>query len=92
MKLTSARFRDQMKSPLETAIYWVEYVARHKGAPHMHSASLNMSFISYHNIDVFVILGAALMVIILLTKRLMSMVFSLFKNSNSNAPVKQKKS
>lgn len=58
----------------------------------MHSASLNMSFISYHNIDVFAILGSALLGILLLTKRLMSLVFRLFKNSNNSSPVKQKKS
>lgn len=58
----------------------------------MHSVSLNMSFISYHNIDVFLILGAALMMVVWLVKRLLSIVFSFFKNSNSISSVKQKKS
>lgn len=40
-------------TPLTTAVYWVEYVARHKGAPHLHSAGQDLSFLQYHNLDVF---------------------------------------
>lgn len=65
-------------------------MARHKGAPHMHSASLNLSFISYHNIDVFLVLGATLMVVILLTKRLIRLLFSSLKKINNISSVKQK--
>ncbi|KAF5280026.1 hypothetical protein FQA39_LY05407 [Lamprigera yunnana] len=41
-KELSARFRDRPLPPLETAIYWVEYVARHKGAPHLRTAAVGM--------------------------------------------------
>ncbi|KAH8414636.1 hypothetical protein KR215_011198, partial [Drosophila sulfurigaster] len=34
-KEISRRFRDQPTSPIETAMWWTEYVLRHKGAPHM---------------------------------------------------------
>lgn len=52
-KTVSERYRDQQNEPLKTAIYWVEYVARHKGAPHLRSAGQDLSFIEYHNLDVF---------------------------------------
>lgn len=52
-KITSERYRDQLKTPMETAIYWVEYIARHNGAPHLRSSSLQLSTICYYNIDVF---------------------------------------
>ncbi|KAJ6644050.1 UDP-glucosyltransferase 2, partial [Pseudolycoriella hygida] len=52
VKLMSDRYRDQPLTPLETAIYWTEYVARHKGAPHMRSAGLDLSFFAYYSIDV----------------------------------------
>ena len=54
-KTISKRYRDQPKRPLETAIYWVEYVARHNGALHMHSAGQDLNFIAYHNIDILLI-------------------------------------
>ncbi|KAM8701367.1 hypothetical protein ACLKA7_000062, partial [Drosophila subpalustris] len=37
-KELSSRFRDQPTSPLERAVWWTEYVLRHKGAPHMRMA------------------------------------------------------
>ncbi|KAG8336178.1 hypothetical protein J6590_050380, partial [Homalodisca vitripennis] len=37
-KLLSERFRDRPMSPLDTAVYWTEYVLRHKGARHLRSA------------------------------------------------------
>lgn len=39
--------------PQETVVYWTEYIARHKGAPHIKSAAQQLSFIEYHMIDVF---------------------------------------
>ncbi|XP_037038185.1 UDP-glycosyltransferase UGT4-like isoform X2 [Bradysia coprophila] len=53
IKMMSDRYRDQPLTPLETAIYWTEYVARHKGAPHIRSAGLDLSFFAYHSLDVF---------------------------------------
>lgn len=59
----SERYRDQAITPLETAIYWIEYVARHKGAPHLRSAGLDLSFFAYHSLDVFAVLSTALFVV-----------------------------
>lgn len=36
-QITSEIYRDRLVPPMETAIYWVEYVAATKGAPHLHS-------------------------------------------------------
>ncbi|XP_055904974.1 UDP-glycosyltransferase UGT5-like [Eupeodes corollae] len=64
-KSMSERFRDQPMKPLDLAVYWVEYVARHKGAPHLHSAGQDLGFIQYHNIDAIGILfGGILLVLI----------------------------
>lgn len=38
---------------METAIYWVEYVVRHKGAPHLRSTGQNLDIVTYHNLDVY---------------------------------------
>lgn len=47
----SQRFRDQPIHPLDTAVYWTEYVLRHKGAPHMRVLPSNLKLIDYYSLD-----------------------------------------
>lgn len=58
MNLISQRYWNQLRPPLETAIYWVKYVARHKGAPHMRSIAIDMPFYVYYNLDCWAFLIA----------------------------------
>ena len=44
--------RDQPEHPLDRAIYWTEYVLRHKGAYHLQSPAREYSFLQYYLIDV----------------------------------------
>lgn len=44
--------RDQKESPLERAIYWTEYVIRHKGAYHLQSPAKDLNFFQYYLLDV----------------------------------------
>lgn len=55
--------------PLETAIYWVEYIARHRGAAHMHSAGQDLSFLAYHNLDILIAVFAFFYVLKKLVKK-----------------------
>lgn len=55
-KTVSKRYRDQPMTPLDTAVYWTEYVLRHNGAPHLRSASIDLNFWQYHSLDVLAIL------------------------------------
>lgn len=55
-KELSVRFKDRPMPPLETAIYWIEYVARHKGAPHLRSAAVGMPYYQYLLLDVIAFL------------------------------------
>lgn len=60
-------FRDRPVSPMETAVYWTEYVIRHKGAPHLRTAAAEMPWYQYYLIDVlFVIFLLPLIVFVLL--------------------------
>lgn len=43
-------------SPMDTAIYWTEYVIRHKGAPHLRSTAVGMPWYQYYLIDVFFVI------------------------------------
>ncbi|XP_063921929.1 UDP-glycosyltransferase UGT5-like [Zophobas morio] len=60
-KKISENFHDRQVSPMETAIYWVEYVIRHKGAPHLRVAALDLPWYQYYLVDVigFLVLVSA---------------------------------
>ncbi|KAI8129053.1 2-hydroxyacylsphingosine 1-beta-galactosyltransferase [Lucilia cuprina] len=60
----SKRYKDQPIEPLALATYWVEHVARHKGAKYLHCAGLDMNFIQYHNIDAILILYGGLLFVL----------------------------
>ncbi|EDV54565.2 uncharacterized protein Dere_GG21225 [Drosophila erecta] len=47
----SERYRDQPMSPLATAIWWTEYVLRHKGAHHMRVAVQDSGFFAYYDLE-----------------------------------------
>ncbi|XP_047118228.1 UDP-glycosyltransferase UGT5-like [Schistocerca piceifrons] len=51
-KQLSQLFRDRPRPPLEEAVYWVEYVIRHRGAPHLRSAALDLAWYQYLLLDV----------------------------------------
>ncbi|XP_062922150.1 UDP-glucuronosyltransferase 2C1-like [Mobula hypostoma] len=73
MKKLSALHRDQPVSPMERAIFWIEYVARHKGAGHLRSESYRLPWYVYHCVDVivslfFVLLMVTVLVIVALKK------------------------
>jgi glucuronosyltransferase len=53
-------YRDQPLTPLEQAVFWTEYVIRHKGAPHMRSAALDLTWYQYFLLDVIAVLVLAL--------------------------------
>ncbi|KAE8746863.1 UDP-glycosyltransferase-17 [Frankliniella occidentalis] len=63
----SERFRDRPMSPLDTAVYWTEYVIRHKGAPHLRGGARNLAWYQEALLDVFAVvfllLAAALFVL-----------------------------
>jgi glucuronosyltransferase len=50
-------FLDQPLTPLEQAVYWKEYVIRHKGAPHLRSAVLDLAWYQYFLLDVIDVLA-----------------------------------
>ncbi|XP_018325088.1 UDP-glucuronosyltransferase 1-3 isoform X1 [Agrilus planipennis] len=73
-KQLSARFKDRPLPPLETAIYWVEYVARHGGAHHMRTAAVGMPLYKYLLLDVIAFLLAVITAILWITYRIVKFV------------------
>ncbi|XP_055848943.1 UDP-glycosyltransferase UGT5-like [Episyrphus balteatus] len=85
----SARYRDQPMEPLELAIYWVEYIAKHKGAPHLHCAAQELNFFQYHNIDILFILLGAIVLLVFVIKMLIQKISS-HSGANLKGKVKSK--
>ncbi|XP_063697845.1 UDP-glycosyltransferase UGT5-like [Culicoides brevitarsis] len=46
-------YRDKPMTAVDTAIYWIEYVIRHRGARHMHYPGAELNFIQSNSIDVY---------------------------------------
>ncbi|XP_045650033.1 UDP-glucuronosyltransferase 1-6-like isoform X3 [Ursus americanus] len=62
MRLSSLH-KDRPIEPLDLAVFWVEFVMRHKGAPHLRPAAHDLTWYQYHSLDVIgfllaVVLGA----------------------------------
>ncbi|CAL8104505.1 unnamed protein product [Orchesella dallaii] len=58
--------KDLPQTPLDKAVYWTEYVLRHKGAPHLRSAARDLNFFQYYVLDVAAVLIVLLVLIIYL--------------------------
>ncbi|XP_012774313.4 UDP-glucuronosyltransferase 2C1-like [Maylandia zebra] len=57
--------RDQPITPMEKAVFWVEYVMRHKGARHLRTEAYKMPWYSYYCLDVLFILLSVVTVLLL---------------------------
>ncbi|XP_070470856.1 UDP-glucuronosyltransferase 2B31-like isoform X2 [Equus przewalskii] len=51
MKLSRIQ-HDQPMKPLDRAVFWIEFVMRHKGAKHLRPASHDLTWFQYHSLDV----------------------------------------
>ncbi|NWI12659.1 UD2A1 glucuronosyltransferase, partial [Crypturellus soui] len=47
---------DQPMKPLDRAVFWIEFVMRHKGAKHLRPASHHLTWYQYHCLDVLAFL------------------------------------
>ncbi|XP_030624659.1 UDP-glucuronosyltransferase 2C1 isoform X2 [Chanos chanos] len=58
MQRLSRLHRDKPVHPMDSALYWIEFVMRHKGAAHLRTESYKMPWYSYHSLDVMAFLLA----------------------------------
>ncbi|XP_023034773.1 UDP-glycosyltransferase UGT5 [Drosophila willistoni] len=66
-KQMSSHFADQPMSPLDSAVWWTDYVLRHKGAPHMRLDQEGIPFVRYYKIDTFaLVIGRFALIAIIL--------------------------
>ncbi|VVC25656.1 UDP-glucuronosyl/UDP-glucosyltransferase [Cinara cedri] len=80
----SMRFKDRPKTPKEEVIYWTEYIIKHKGAHHLKSAALKLSWWQYLLIDMLIAIVLGLFVIAYV-------VFAVFKTMKNQLSKEKKK-
>lgn len=90
MKKLSSRFKDRPSNATETAVYWTEYVIRHKGAKHLRTAAVGMPWWKYYLVDV---IGFILLVVISVLYVIFFVLKLIFKKlfKKSTPKKKQKK-
>lgn len=86
-KLRSKLMHDRPLKPMDTAIYWIDYVLRHKAVKHLRSAGLNVRWYEHIYLD------AALMFLVgfWLIKQIIVVFINRTKNVITNMNKKQKK-
>lgn len=91
MKRASQIFRDRPESPLEKAVYWVEYIIRHEGADHLRSAGVNLSWFSYFLLDIIGVFIVLLVLVWLVVKRVADKLFDGIKYGKETQNIKIKR-
>ncbi|CAG9831120.1 unnamed protein product [Diabrotica balteata] len=54
-KIRSSLFHDRPMKPLDLAVYWTEFVVRHKGAQHLRVAAMDLRWYQYFLLDVIAV-------------------------------------
>ncbi|XP_048220626.1 UDP-glucuronosyltransferase 2B31-like [Perognathus longimembris pacificus] len=68
MKLSRIH-HDQPVKPLDRAVFWIEFVMRHKGAKHLRPAVHDLTWLQYHSLDVIGFLLACVAAVIFIFTR-----------------------
>lgn len=59
---------DRPQTPQQTLAYWVDYVIRHNGAPHLRVAALDLNWYQYLLLDVALFLVVTTVILIIALK------------------------
>ncbi|XP_018563264.1 UDP-glucuronosyltransferase 2B37 [Anoplophora glabripennis] len=84
-KMRSRVMHDLPVKQLDEAMFWIEYVIRHKGAPHYRSPALNLKWYQRLLLDVILTIAVVLFAIVAIISCLVKSVFrNLDKNVKKN--------
>lgn len=74
-KKTSALFRDNPLTPLEKAVYWIEFVARHGGTAHLRTAANDLHWFQRLLLDVVLVAVVLVVAFLWTTKKIVVFTF-----------------
>ncbi|XP_069959609.1 UDP-glycosyltransferase UGT5-like isoform X1 [Cherax quadricarinatus] len=85
----SKLMRDQPVSPTELAVFWTEYVIRHKGAPQLRSPAAQLSWVEFLMLDVIFLLHLTVFFLYFITRRILRVIYA--KIFSANDSIKKKR-
>ncbi|XP_050427170.1 UDP-glucosyltransferase 2-like [Adelges cooleyi] len=88
-KKLSQRFKDRQLNATETAVYWTEYVIRHKGARHLRTAAVGMPWWKYYLVDVISFITIVIFAVLYVIYFILKTVYK--KCTKKNVPKKKVK-
>ncbi|KAF5892306.1 UDP-glucuronosyltransferase 2A1-like isoform X1 [Clarias magur] len=62
MRKISSLYHDTPIKPMDSAIFWLEFVMRHKGAAHLRTESYKMPWFAYYNVDIVAFILSVFMI------------------------------
>ncbi|XP_045536656.1 UDP-glycosyltransferase UGT5 [Papilio machaon] len=86
----SQRFKDRPMTPLDTAMFWLEYLLRNKNAEALKNPALDLSWFEYLMLDVYAIVLLSGIVIIGVILKTISLIKSVLFSKNINNDKKNK--
>lgn len=86
-KELSVRFKDRPMNALDTAMFWIEYVMRNNGAHYMKNPAVELSWVAYTMIDVYVFIFFVVLLSVFAIFKVPIVIMSLLKSESK----KQKK-
>lgn len=88
--ITADRFRDRPMTPQESVVYWTEYVLRHKGAHHLKSEALNLTWYQYMLLDVIFVVVVSFLIVMCMIYKTYRLFYLHIMNYLIRAKIKQR--
>jgi hypothetical protein len=79
-KARSKIYHDRLVNPMDTAMYWVDYIIRHGGASHLRVAALDLPLYQYLLLDVFIVDLVLILLIVYILYKCIEKVIQFFYN------------
>lgn len=77
------RIRDTPMTPVQTAVWWIEYAIRNRGAEHLKYKGAHVPFIEYYLIDIICVHLVAFALILYSVKNLIGLIRVPHKDSKA---------
>lgn len=90
VKYLSDLYRDRPMSAKETAIYWVEYVIKHKGAPHLRYSGADLNFLQYNSLDIIAFITFVIVAVLTISIKIVYFLISFMLRNKKHSTVPKK--
>lgn len=82
---------DRIVDPMNTAMYWIEFVIKHRGAPHLRSAALRLRWYEYFYLDILLYSTLIIAITYQVIKKVLRLIIRSVSKDSYNQQNKTKK-